>query len=221
MIIQYYGHSCFKMITKPAGRGKEDVNIFFDPFDKKVGLRPPQGQADVVLVSHSHYDHNNVEALKGEPYIIDIPGEYSAKGANIIGIESFHDDKKGTERGNNTIFVVEAEELRVCHLGDLGSDLDEKQLEKINGVDILMIPVGGNYTIDGKTAREIIKKIEPSIIIPMHYKLKGTAKDIKIEDETKFCAEMGNCPKSKVSKINIKKKDLKDKEMQIILMDVE
>jgi L-ascorbate metabolism protein UlaG (beta-lactamase superfamily) len=219
MIIQYYGHSCFKLTTKPAGRGKEDVNLFLDPFDKATGLRPPQGQADVVLVSHDHHDHNNVEALKGEPYIINIPGEYSAKGINIIGIESFHDDKEGIERGGNTIYILETEDLRICHLGDLGTDLNEKQLEKINGVDILMIPIGGNYTIDAKIAMDIIKKIEPKIVIPMHYKIKGTTADI--DDEKKFCSEMGNCPKEKVSKINIKKKDLEDKTTQIVLMDIE
>ncbi|MFA6159757.1 MAG: MBL fold metallo-hydrolase [Parcubacteria group bacterium] len=220
MIIQYYGHSCFKITTKPAGRGKDDVAVFFDPFDKSVGLRPPQGQADLVLVSHNHADHNNVEALKGEPNVIDIPGEYSAKGANIIGIASYHDDKNGAERGENTIFVLEAEDLRICHLGDLGTDLSEKQLEKINGIDILMIPIGGgDYTIDGKKAVDIIKKIEPKIIIPMHYKIKGSTVDI--DDEKVFCNEIGNCPKEKVSKINIKKKDLEEKEMEVILMDIE
>ena len=194
--------------------------VFFDPFDKSVGLRPPQGQADLVLVSHNHADHNNVEALKGEPYVIDIPGEYSAKGANIIGIASYHDDKNGAERGENTIFVLEAEDLRICHLGDLGTDLSEKQLEKINGIDILMIPIGGgDYTIDGKKAVDIIKKIEPKIIIPMHYKIKGSTVDI--DDEKVFCNELGNCPKEKVSKINIKKKDLEEKEMEVVLMDIE
>jgi L-ascorbate metabolism protein UlaG (beta-lactamase superfamily) len=219
MIIQYYGHSCFKLTTKPAGRGKEDVNLFLDPFDKTIGLRPPQGQADVVLVSHDHHDHNNVSALKGEPYVIDIPGEYSAKGINIIGIESFHDNKGGTERGGNTIYILETEDLHICHLGDLGSELSEKQLEKINGVDILMIPIGGNYTIDAKIAIDIIKKIEPKIVIPMHYKIKGSTAEVN--DEKKFCSEMGNCPKEKVSKINIKKKDLEDKTTQVVLMDIE
>lgn len=220
MIIQYYGHSCFKITTKPAGRGKDDVAVFFDPFDKSVGLRPPQGQADLVLVSHNHSDHNNVEALKGEPYVIDIPGEYSAKGANIIGIASYHDDKNGKERGENTIYVLEAEDLRICHLGDLGTDLSEKQLEKINGIDILMIPIGGgDYTIDGKKAVDIIKKIEPKIIIPMHYKMKDST--VEVDDEKKFCNEIGSCPKEKVSKINIKKKDLEGKEMEVVLMDVE
>ena len=219
MIIQYYGHSCFKITTKPAGRGQEDVVTFLDPFDKSVGLRPPQGQADLVLVSHNHPDHNNASALKGDPYVIDIPGEYSVKGINIMGINSFHDEKNGAERGENTIFILESEDIHLCHLGDLGTDLTEKQLEKINGTDILMIPVGGNYTIDGKKAVEIAKKIEPKIIIPMHFKMKEST--IDIDDEKKFCNEIGNCPTTRISKLNLKKKDLEGKNMEVIIMSVE
>lgn len=219
MNIQYYGHSCFKITAKPAGRGQEEVNIFLDPFDRKIGLRPPQGQADIVLVSHGHYDHNNVEALKGNPVVIDIPGEYSVKGVNIVGIDSFHDEKEGQERGRNTIFIAEAEDLKVCHLGDLGTDLNEKQLEEMDGVDVLMIPIGGKYTIDAKKAIEIIKKIEPKVIIPMHYKVKGSVLDI--DDEKKFCNEIGNCPKERPSRINIKKKDLEEKSMDVVVMSVD
>lgn len=219
MIIQYYGHSCFKLTTKPAGRGQDDVTIFIDPFDKSFGLRPPQGQADLVLVSHQHADHNNVSALKGEPYVIDIPGEYSVQGINIVGVPSYHDNKEGEERGRNTFYLIETEEMRICHLGDLGHDLDEKQLEKINGIDILMIPIGGKYTIDGKKAVDIVKKIEPKIVIPMHYKINGST--VEIDDEKKFCSEIGNCPKEKLTKINIKKKDLEGKNMETILMGIE
>lgn len=217
MNIQYYGHSCFKITTKPAGRGQEDVNIFLDPFDKSVGLRPPQGQADLVLVSHNHADHNNAEALKGEPAVLDLPGEYSVKGVNIVG---FHTEHGPTQNPvPNTVFILEAEDLKICHLGDLGKDLTEKQLEEIDGVDVLMIPVGGNYTIDGKKAVEIIKKIEPAIIIPMHYKINGST--IDVADEKKFCNAMGSCPKEKVSKLNIKKKDLEGKSMEVVLMGIE
>ncbi|PIR73248.1 MAG: MBL fold metallo-hydrolase [Candidatus Moranbacteria bacterium CG10_big_fil_rev_8_21_14_0_10_35_21] len=216
MNIQYYGHSCFKITTRPEGRGQGEVGIFFDPFDKETGLRPPQGQADIVLISHDHHDHNNASALKGEPVVFDIPGEYSAKGVNIVGIDSFHDAQEGKERGHNTIFSIEAEGIRVCHLGDLGTDLDEKQLDEIDGVDILMIPVGGKFTIDGKKAVEIVKKIEPKIIIPIHYKTEGLKLDI--ESEKKFCSEMGNCPREKVSKINFKKKDIEEKNMEVLLM---
>lgn len=220
MIISYYGHSCFKISTKPAGRGQEEINVFLDPFDKSVGLRPPQGQADLVLVSHNHSDHNNATALKGEPAIIDIPGEYSVKGISLVGIPSSHGEQQ--EKGEsviNTIFILESEDLRICHLGDLGTDLSEKQLEEINGVDILMIPIGGHYTIDHKKAVELIKKIEPAIVIPMHYKINGSTVDVA--DEKKFCNEIGNCPKERPSKINIKRKDLEEKRMEVLLMGID
>jgi L-ascorbate metabolism protein UlaG (beta-lactamase superfamily) len=219
MNIQYYGHSCFKISTKPAGRGQEEVTIFIDPFDKSIGLRPPQGQADLVMVTHQHFDHNNISALKGEPRVVDIPGEYSVKGVNIIGIQTFHDKKEGAERGLNTAYVIDSEDIRLCHLGDLGDKLNEKQLEMINGVDILMIPIGGNYTIDFKEAVDLIRKMEPKVVIPMHYKMKGTT--AKIDDEKKFCNEIGNCPREKISKYNFKKSDLEGKNMEVVLMGIE
>jgi L-ascorbate metabolism protein UlaG (beta-lactamase superfamily) len=219
MQIQYYGHSCFKITTKPAGRGQDDVVVFIDPFDKSVGLRPPQGNANLVLVTHDHPDHNNVAALKGDPRVIDIPGEYSVFGVNIIGISSFHDNKNGVEMGQNTIYVFETEEMRICHMGDLGSELSEKQLEEINGVDVLLIPIGGKYTIGGEKAADIVRKIEPKVVIPMHYKIPGLTLDV--EDEKKFCAELGNCPKEKISKFTLKAKDIEEKRMEVVLMGIE
>ena len=109
--------------------------------------------------------------------------------------------------------------MKICHLGDLGTDLTGKQLDEIDGVDVLMIPVGGKFTIDGKKAAEIAKKIEPAIIIPIHYKMNGST--IDIEDETRFCQEIGNCPKEKTAKLTIKKKDLEGKSMEVVLMGLE
>ncbi len=219
MNISYYGHSCFKIITKPFGRATEDVVIFTDPFDRTIGLRPPQGHADIVFVSHAHFDHNNVSILKDDPIVFDSPGEYSAKGVNAIGIDTFHDKKNGAERGRNTVFVIESEDIRLCHLGDLGCDLSSSQLEQINGIDVLFIPVGGKYTLDAKEAAEIAKKIGPKIVIPMHYKIKGSTLDIA--DEKKFCAEMGNCPSQKTARLNFKKRDLDEKNMEVVIMDLE
>lgn len=221
MLIQYYGQSCFKITTKPAGRATDDVVFFMDPFGKELGIRPPQGQADVVFVSHDHHDHNNVSAIKGDPVVIDTPGEYAVKGINVVGIDSFHDNEEGAQRGRSTIFILEAEELKICHLGDLGTDLSGKQLEEIDGVDILFVPVGGMATIDGKKAAELIRKIEPAIVIPMHYNVPGLNTKTLLDDETKFCAEMGNCPKEKTAKLNIKKKDLEGKSMEVVIMDHE
>lgn len=219
MQIQYYGQSCFKITTKPAGRATEDVSIFMDPFSKELGIRPPQGQADVVFVSHDHWDHNNVSALKGDPVVIDTPGEFAVKGINVVGIESFHDGEEGATKGKSTIYILEVEDLKICHLGDLGTELSGKQLEEIDGVDILFVPVGGKYTIDGKKAAEIVRKIEPAMVVPMHYKVSGSTAEI--DDETKFCSEMGNCPKEKTAKLTIKKKDLEGKVMEVVLMDHE
>lgn len=219
MNIQYYGHSCFKITTKPAGRATEDVLIFMDPFDKSIGLRPPQGQADIVFVSHHHSDHDNVSALKGDPIIVDTPGEYSIKGVNIIGIDTFHDKKEGAELGRNTIFILESENIKICHMGDLGTELNSEQLDKMGHIDILLIPVGGKYTIDGKEAAEIARKIEPAIVVPIHFKVPGLK--IDIADEKLFCSEAGNCSKEKISKINLKKKDLEEKSMETLIMRAE
>lgn len=220
MTIQWYGHSCFKITTKPEGRGSgEDIVIFVDPFDRSVGLRPPQGRADIVTVSHDHHDHSNSGALKGDPQILDLPGEYSIKGVSITGISSFHDKKEGAERGLNTIFVFESEGIRFCHLGDLGMILDKKQLEEINGVDVLAVPVGGNdFTLDGKEAKTVVDQVEPKIILPMHYKIP--ASKFKVDDEKKFCKEIGICPREKMAKLILKKKDLENDEVKVILMEV-
>ena len=170
MIITWYGHSCFKIVTRTK-RGSEEITLVTDPYDKSIGLRPPQGQADIVTISHSFPSHNNLESLKGDYFVADAPGEYSIKGITLEGIDSFHDDQQGQQRGRNTIFIIESEDIRVCHLGDLGQKkLDEKQLDRMTGIDILMIPDGGHDTLDAKTAEQIIGQIEPKLIIPMHYK---------------------------------------------------
>ena len=217
MNISWYGHSWFKIQTK-AKRGGEDVVIITDPFDKSIGLRRPQGQANIVTVSHNHNDHNDTELLKGDFFVADSPGEFSIQGVTIEGISSFHDNKEGLDRGRNTIFVFETEDLRVCHLGDLGHELTEDQIDAIGDVDILMIPIGGTYTLDAKGAKKVVGQIEPKIIIPMHYKIDGLT--IELDDETEFCNELGTTIKDKLSRISLKKKDLEDVENKVMLMNV-
>lgn len=216
MIISWYGHSCFKIQTRPK-RGSEEITIFTDPFDRAIGLRPPQGHADIVTISHSHFDHNNTSALKDDPFVVDAPGEYSIKSVAIEGIDSFHDDKKGEERGRNTIFLIESEEIRICHLGDQGDILTEKQVEALGEVDILMVPVGGKYTLDSEKAEKVVGQIEPKIIIPMHYKVK----DLKIDiaDEKEFCKAFGEKSNGE-TKLVIKKKDLEEIENKLILLGI-
>lgn len=211
MEIQYLGHSCFKIIGK-------SLSVITDPFDAKtVGYAPIKQSAEVVTVSHEHYDHNYVQAVQGDPLIFDSPGEYEVKGAEFRGILSAHDDSGGSERGLNTIFVMDVDGIKICHLGDLGAELSSEQLEQVDGIDILLIPVGGTYTIDAKEAAKIASEIEPRIVIPMHYGTKeGKVGEGKLESVDKFLHEMGVTPETK-ERLKITKNDLPEEPEVVVL----
>lgn len=215
MYITWLGHSCFKIQDKTTS---DAITIVTDPFSKDVGLKVPHMEADVVTVSHNHHDHNNIDALRGNPYIIRAAGEYDIKGISIEGIDSFHDEKEGAERGKNVIYWMEMDGIAVVHLGDLGQVLTDKQLERIAKCDILMVPVGGKYTIDAKKAVEVINLIEPRIVIPMHYKIPGS-KINDIDGVEKFIKELGIDPR-KEEKLKIAKKDLPQEDMELVILHV-
>jgi len=188
-----------------------------DPFSKEIGLKPPKIKDDIVMVTHGHYDHSNLEEVNPEAFVITTPGEYEKKGIAIRGISSYHDKTEGKERGLNIIYIIKAEDMTICHLGDLGQEkLTENQVDEIGDVDILLVPVGGNYTINYKEAIEVIGQIEPKIIIPMHYKIK----DLKVELEgpEKFVKELGLTPE-KVDKYKISKKLLPLEEMKLVILE--
>lgn len=211
MEIQYLGHACFKIIGK-------SLSVITDPFDAKTaGYAPIKQSAEVVTVSHSHYDHNYVQAVQGSPLIFDSPGEYESKGAEFHGILSAHDESGGSERGLNTIFVMEVDNIKICHLGDLGIGLTSEQLEQMDGIDILLIPVGGTYTIDAKEAAEIVSEIEPGIVIPMHFATKeGKVGSGKLEGVDKFLHEMGVTPEVR-ERLKITKNDLPEEPEVVVL----
>ena len=214
MMITWLGHSCFKIVEKITG---QNVIIVTDPFSKDIGLKAPNIEADIVTVSHDHYDHNNADSLRGNPFVVDSAGEFDVKGVIIEGIRSYHDDKKGSERGINIIFRFDIEGLSLAHLGDLGDVLDNKQLEKLGGVDILFIPVGGKYTLDAKKAVEVISQVEPRIVIPMHYKTKDLK--IDIDDLDKFIKELG-IDVNYEEKLKINKKDLPSEDMRLVVFKI-
>jgi len=214
MIITWQGHSCFKIQDKT---GSDGLTLVTDPYDKSIGLKLPNFEADVITVSHDHKDHNNVGALRGTPHIIDSAGEYDIKGIMVEGVLSYHDNSHGTERGNNIIYRIEMDDITLCHLGDLGHVLDNKQLERLEGVDILFIPVGGKYTIDAKQAVEVISQIEPRIVIPMHYKTPGV--EMGLDDLDKFIKELGIAP-TKEEKLKISKKDLPQEDMELVVLEL-
>lgn len=163
MIIEYNGHACFTIKTSLG-------TIVTDPFGEDIPYPAKELTADIVTISHEHFDHNAVKRVKGNPYIIRDIGEHIYKGIKIKGTKASHDKSKGTQRGQIVIFTIEVEDLRLCHLGDLGEALSEDQLKDIGKIDILFVPVGGFYTIEPDEARLVVRSINPKIVIPMHYK---------------------------------------------------
>lgn len=215
MQISWKGQACFFVIIQ---RNKqEQVKIVLDPFDPSIGLKLPSLEADIVAVTHDHEDHNNSKEVKGDPFVISNPGEYEIKDVFVKGIPSFHDDSQGKDRGMNTIYVIEAESIRICHLGDIGqTELSSEQIEKIGNIDLLLVPVGGVYTIGAKHAAKIVHQIEPRMVIPMHYALpKLKFKLDKVDD---FLREMGVKDAEPESKLVLKAKDFSLDEMKVMVL---
>jgi len=167
MNIKYLGHAAFVIISDTMG-----IRIITDPYETGPDLTYGEitESADIVTVSHDHFDHSNVTAVRGNPEVVRRAGRSKVKGIEFRGIATYHDEAGGRLRGNNTIFCFEVDGIRVCHLGDLGHLLDDKQVAEIGSVDIVFIPVGGYYTIDAKAATEVCNQLKPKVIIPMHYK---------------------------------------------------
>lgn len=208
MKIKWLGHASFLIETL----GKK---ILTDPIDEKTGYPVYTGEADYVTISHDHWDHNAVHILKGNPHIIKTADEYNFEGISIKGTSSYHDPEQGKLRGTNIIFEITAEDINVVHLGDLGQLLDEEQIGKIGTTDILLIPVGGTYTIDAKQALTIVEKLKPKVIIPMHYKTPHLSFELApVED---FISNFEIVAKKPY--LEIDKDALASKNYEIILLD--
>ncbi len=164
MEITYLGHSSFRI------RGK-NATVVTDPYDvSMVGMKfPKHVAADIVTVSHDHGDHNAAGEIEGSPFVIRGPGEYEVKGVGVVGLPAFHDEEKGAKRGRNTLYRIEIDGVAVVHLGDLGHTLSTKEIDELDGVSVLLVPVGGVYTIDPAQAVAVVNEIEPAVVIPMHY----------------------------------------------------
>jgi len=166
MKIKWLGHASF-LITSDTG-----TSIITDPYATKEDLSYGEitESADIVAVSHSHSDHNNVATVQGKPEVVRGIGTIKVKGIEFKGIPSYHDEAGGRQRGNNIMFCFEVDGIRVCHLGDLGHQLSDKQVAELGSIDILLIPVGGYFTIDAKVATQVCNRLKPKVIIPMHYR---------------------------------------------------
>ena len=199
MDITWLGHSCFRI------RGNQAV-IITDPFPPGMGYTLGKQTVDFVTVSHPHPSHSYDEGISGEHRLVRGPGEYEISGVLILGITTYHDSIKGQSRGKNTVYLMEVDGVAICHLGDIGHVLGDEQVEEMGNVDILMVPVGGVSTINAAMAAEVIRKLEPRVVLPMHYKTPKTNRDLEPVDN--FLKEMGVSlaeprPKFTVSKSNL------------------
>lgn len=213
MEITFIGHSCFKIKT-------EKVDIVIDPYSEEIGYNLPKLSADILLISHNHFDHNNKSGVSGYKLLIDGPGEYEVDDVFINGRSTHHDSNNGENRGDNTIYLISADGFSILHLGDLGHELSQAAMEKISDVDILMVPVGGTYTIDAKVATKVISAIEPGIVIPMHYNTKDLKGVKNIDDLNVFLDEMGveNGEKEGIAKLVVKSKSDIPEDTEVIIL---
>ena len=182
MEITWLGHSCFKLKGKQA-------TVITDPFSPSTGYTLGKLTADIVTVSHPHPGHSYIQGVADDPRILKSPGEYEAAGVLTVGVHTYHDNEKGTQRGKNTAFVIDVDDVMICHLGDLGHVLTAEQVAEMEGVDVLLIPVGGVSTIDAVQAAQVVRQLEPKIVIPMHYMTDAIKRDF--ETAERFLKEMG------------------------------
>lgn len=209
MEIIWLGHSCFRI------KGKE-ATIVTDPFDRTLGYPLKKLTANIVTVSHPHPQHSFVEGVGGPPRVFSGPGEYEIANVFIDGIATFHDADRGQMWGKNTVFLIEIEEVRVCHLGDLGHVPTTEQVEEIGNVDILMLPVGGVRTLDATAAAETISLLQPKLVIPMHFKTEVV--NLELEPLERFLKEMGLKEAIPQPKVAVTKSSLTT-ETKVIVLD--
>jgi L-ascorbate metabolism protein UlaG (beta-lactamase superfamily) len=179
MKVKWLGHACF-LITS-----KDGLRVITDPYAVGGGINysPIEETADVVVVSHGHDDHSNVFAVQGKPEVVRGDGIKTVKNIQFKGIAAYHDASQGKQRGPNTVFCFTIDDIKLCHLGDLGHVLSPEQVNEIGAVDIMFVPVGGFFTIDASAASQVCDQLKPKVVIPMHFKTPKCAYPIAgVED---------------------------------------
>jgi L-ascorbate metabolism protein UlaG (beta-lactamase superfamily) len=209
MDITWLGHSCFKL------KGSH-TTVITDPYSPEIGYSLGKTTANIVTLSHQHPGHCYAQGVGGEPRVVERPGEYEIGGVLIIGIPTFHDREGGKKRGKNTVYLLEIDEITICHLGDLGQVLNSEQVEEIDDVDVLLLPVGGVDTINAATAAEVVRQIEPKIVIPMHY--QTPALKFELDPVEKFLKEIGAKQVEPLAKLSLSKSSLPPT-TQVVLLD--
>jgi len=179
--VTWLGHGCFRLRGRSAA-------VVTDPYPPAIGLKLSRMDADVVTISHDHENHNYSQVVR-EAYEIRGPGEYEVAGVAVIGLPTYHDAEKGATRGRNTVYLIEIDDVRVCHLGDLGHGLDDAEAETLSSADVLLVPVGGHSVINAAQAAAVVRQLEPRYVVPMHYSIPGLK--LELDPIDRFLKEIG------------------------------
>lgn len=209
MDVTWLGHGCFRL----RGRGAAVVT---DPYPPALGPKLGRLEADLVTISHDHENHSFIQAVIRDPFVVTGPGEYEAAGVTVLGLPTFHDQSQGADHGRNTVYVIELDEVRVCHLGDLGHTLDDDTLERIGNVDLLLVPVGGGQTLDGARAAEVVRQVEPRLVVPMHFSHPAIRKELGGPE--RFLKEMGVVESESQPKLSVQASSA-DAETKVVVLE--
>lgn len=210
MDVTWLGHGCFRLRGRAAA-------VVTDPYPPAVGLKLARMDAEVVTVSHEHDNHSFTQVVRDGAYEIRGPGEYEVAGVSVIGIPTYHDAEKGATHGRNTVYLIEIDDVRVCHLGDLGHKLEDTEAEAVTTPDVLLVPVGGASALNGAQAAEVVRQLEPRYVIPMHYAIPGLK--LKLDPIDRFLKEMGVTVSEAQPKLSVQKSSVTEYETKVVVLE--
>ena len=210
MDVTWLGHGCFRL----RGRGAAVVT---DPYPPAIGLKLSRMDAEVLTISHDHDNHSYAQAVRDGAYEIHGPGEYEIAGVSVIGVPTYHDSEKGQKEGRNTVYLIEIDDVRVCHLGDLGHKLDDAEAESVASPDVLLVPVGGHTTMNAAQAAEVVRQLEPRYVVPMHFAIPGLK--MQLDPIDRFLKEMGVTTPEAQPKLAVQKSSVAEYETKVVVLE--
>jgi len=208
--VTWLGHGCFRLRGRSAA-------VVTDPYPPAIGLKLARMDAEVVTISHEHDNHNYTQVVRDGAYEIRGPGEYEVAGVSVIGVPTYHDSDKGAKHGRNTVYLIEIDEVTVCHLGDLGHKLEDVEAEAVASPDVLLVPVGGQSVINAAQAAEVVRQLEPRYVVPMHYAIPGLK--LQLDPIDRFLKEMGVTASEPQPKLAVQKSSVTEYETKVVVLE--
>ena len=210
MDVTWLGHGCFRLRGRSAA-------VVTDPYPPTIGLKLARMDADLVTVSHDHDEHSYTQVVRDGAYEVRGPGEYEVAGVSVIGLPTYHDSEKGAKRGRNTVYLIDIDEVSVCHLGDLGHKLDDAEAEAVASPDVLLVPIGGRTTMNAEQAAEVVRQLEPRFVVPMHYAIPGLK--LELDPIDRFLKEMGLTASEPQPKLTVQKSSVTEYETKVVVLE--